>query len=63
MGTQQQTPNSQTPQRQDAQRDPKSKRTEKDKDAGNVPHSDDDVAGETTQGTREDAAGRNPRNG
>jgi hypothetical protein len=59
MGTQQQTPNSQTPQRQDAQRDPKSSR--KEKDAGNVPHSDDDVAGEANQGTREDAAGSNAR--
>jgi hypothetical protein len=69
MGTQNQTPDqSQQPgtrqpggQSDDQQRDPQSKRTTKAKDAGNVPRSDDDVADEANQGTREDGTGSNVR--
>jgi hypothetical protein len=72
MGTQNQTPNSKTQQpgkRQpgtpggDKQPDPRSgsKRATKGKDAGNVPRSDDDMAGEADQGTREDGAGSSVR--
>jgi hypothetical protein len=71
MGTQSQTPNSQTQQpkrpgsadqdeRQDRQAE--TQRTAKGKDAGNVPRSEDDVTEESDEGTREDAAGSNVRN-
>ena len=68
MGTQTQNPGSQTQQPnrpaggQDEQRDRENdpRRTAKGKDAGNVPRSDDDVADEENQGTREDAAGGKP---
>lgn len=67
MGTQNQTPNSQSQQpgqrpsgTQDQERDQKSKRTAKD--TATPPRSDDDVADEGNQGTREDAAGSNVKN-
>ena len=70
MGTQNQTPNSRERQPgagqpkpgQDTQPDPRRGRGTKAKDAGNVPRSDDDVAGEGSEGTREDDAGSNVRN-
>jgi len=67
MGTQHQTPDSQTQQpgtRQPASSDEqrKSERTAKTKDAGNVPRSDDDVVSEGDQGTREDGSGGKVRN-
>jgi hypothetical protein len=65
MGNQHQTPNSPTQQpgtRQPAD-DQQSKRAKsKEKDAGNVPKSDDDVMDEASEGTREDGAGPTSRN-
>ena len=68
MGTQNQTPTSQTPDKhhsgmagEQAQRDPRANPGSKGKDAGNVPHSDDDVAGETPQGSRQDSGGSSGR--
>lgn len=58
MGTQNQ-PGGQT---DDKQRDPNMKQPPKAKEAGNVPRSDDDVADESSQGTREDATGSNVQN-
>jgi hypothetical protein len=64
MGTQNQTPGSQTQQpgkqQPGMQDDQKSKRTAKD--TATPPRSDDDVADEGNQGTREDATGSNSRN-
>ena len=66
MGTQNQTPNSQTqqpnrsgtPGKGDMERQGGSKRSQKGQDAGNVARSDDDVLDEASrEGTREDAAG------
>lgn len=48
-------------QKDDTQRDPNMRQTTKAKEAGNVPRSDDDVADESSQGTREDAAGSDVR--
>jgi hypothetical protein len=64
MGTQNQTPNSQTqqPGQRQPNEDPKSKRSMKEKDAGNVPQSDDDIMDEASEGTREDGAGPKSRN-
>jgi hypothetical protein len=63
MGTQNQTPNSQQPGKRPPAEDPKGTRAkEKEKDAGNVPQSDDDVMDEASQGTREDATGPGSRN-
>jgi hypothetical protein len=65
MGTQNQTPDSQTQQpnrsgtgKDEMQRQGGSKKGQKGQDAGNVARSDDDVLDEaSSEGTREDAAG------
>lgn len=69
MGSHNQTPNSQTRRPKtppgSERHNPRSERAahSKDKDAGNVPRSDDDVASESNQGTREDELGSNAHNG
>jgi hypothetical protein len=66
MGNQPQTPQPQSQQQpgtRQPKEDPKSKRaTSKEKDAGNVPQSDDDVIDEGSEGSREDATGSRSRN-
>jgi hypothetical protein len=59
MGTQNKTPGSTTQDKrhsgmagEQAHRNPQPARGPKGKDAGNVPRSDDDVAGDSTQGSR-----------